>query len=107
MSHTDTFQFIQDAWLSHVEALIAKHPRQEQNRDHLTAKFREAGLGKLTRRIRSKGGFTDLPKGTAVLWVDDRDPALPGDCRVIWAPGHKCEGTLVSRKSVKDVLFGG
>lgn len=62
-----TLEGLKAAFTAAMEALIAKHPAQEANRESYTARCANARIARLTRRFRSKGGFTDVPKGTIVL----------------------------------------
>lgn len=74
-----------------VDALCAKYPRQ--SRAHNLAWLERARLGRTTRRIRSKGGFTDIAAGTLVLFADDEYAAEEGreGGLVVWAP--RADGT--------------
>jgi len=88
-------------YLMAVDALCRRYPGQEQNRPHYEAWAARAELGTLKRRVRTKGGYTDLPKGSVVLFADEDDPVLP-DTVSVWAP--RADGgenrTLVSAKHV-------
>lgn len=86
-------------YLTAVEAMIARTPIQAGNRASYQAWARSAKLGRLTRRIRTKGGTTDLAVGTHVLYARDEwaeETGRPAGW-TIW--GAKAEET----KSVVDV----
>jgi len=94
-----------------VDALCAKYPRQ--SRAHYLAWLEGAKLGRTTKRIRTKGGFTDIAKGSLVLFAADPYAAEEGRAGglEVWAP--RADGmpnhTLVGAKAVKPVceLCGG
>jgi hypothetical protein len=80
-----------------VNALCARYPKQ--SRAHYMAWLETARVGRTTKRIRSKGGFTDIAKGTFVLYAADEHGL------VVWAPRPDGEptSTLTSAKAVKPV----
>jgi hypothetical protein len=94
-----TLNTLRKAYQAAFEALVVEYPRQEANRSYHEMWAKEAQLGRLTRHVRTKGGFTDLPKGTLVLYRADTlcdKPALS-----IWTIGHRTLGTLVDLKDVR------
>jgi hypothetical protein len=64
-------QTLVNLYLSAVAALIARCPAQARNRSSYETWAAGARLGRTTRRIRTKGGLTDLPKGALVLYAKD------------------------------------
>lgn len=62
-----TLNDLRAAFRRDLERLIAMYPIQEGNRAHYEAELEGAVLGTLTRRVRTKGGLCDLPKGSPVL----------------------------------------
>jgi hypothetical protein len=91
-------------YLEAVDAMIRRYPVQEQNRAHHEAWAREAKVGRTTRRIRTKGGLTDIARGTLVLFAPD--PGADGLDRgmvSIWAPrpDGDCLRTLVGEGRVR------
>lgn len=92
-------QQIVDAFWTNFEALVAEVPRQEVWRKHHAEWLENAKLGFLARRIRTKGGYTDLAADTPVLFLADKDPRLPGMVSIYAGKGHN--RTLVPAKAVE------
>ena len=76
-----------------VDALIAKYPLQA------------AQVGRLTRHVRTKGGLTDAPAGTVVLYGPS-DMTLPGDDQpalLMWVPKLDPLCTVIAPTTVAPV----
>lgn len=74
-----TLDGLKAAYLADLTAFIAVRSAQEVNRASYEKEVAGARLAVLTKRFCSKGGFTDVPKGTVVLVLDtyrfpDEDP---------------------------------
>lgn len=72
MSNVNVKAELVTGYLASIENLIKKYPIQEQNRAYFESFARNAKVGTITHRIRTKGGLTDMAKGTKVLAI--RDP---------------------------------
>ncbi len=95
---------LRKAYLEAVERLIQRYPVQEQNRGHYEGWARSARLGRTTRRIRTKGGFTDIPRGELVLMREDQLPRSPlVGAWEVWAPrpDGDCVRTVVGANEVR------
>jgi hypothetical protein len=86
-----TLEGLKAAYVTAMEASIAKYPAQAANRDHNIARLAKARLVKLTRRFYSKGGHTDVSKGTNVLDLGS-NPFFPEHGHTFFVP--KTDGSL-------------
>lgn len=90
-NQNDTLSTLRSSFLSAVEALVAQYPAQAQNRAHYARWAEAAKLGETTRRIRTKGGYTDVARGTLVLFAANPHAAEDGMALEMWAP--RADGT--------------
>jgi len=102
---------LRTAYLIALDALIARYPGQEVNRRSHLAWLERAELGTVTRRIRTKGGYTDISRGATVLFVPE-DPELLAAERVSRPAGYevfapRADGnlgiTLVGQGTVRPI----
>lgn len=104
-NQTSTLSILRAQFLAAVEALIAQYPGQAQNRAHYVRWAESAQLGETTRRIRTKGGYTDVARGALVLFAANPYAAEDGLALEMWAPraDGKHNQTLVDAKTVRPV----
>jgi hypothetical protein len=101
---TTTAEALRTEYLEAVDGLIRRYPIQGGNRKHCEEWARSARLGRTTRRIRSKGGLTDIPRGTVVLFTPDPGPdGLDRGLVSVWAPrpDGDCLRTLAGEGGVR------
>lgn len=102
---SSTLSTLRSAYLASIEVLIARYPAQEANRASYVRWLEGARLGSLTRRVRTKGGLTDLARGSLVLFAANPYAAEDGIDLELWAP--RADGspskTLVDARTVRPV----
>ena len=103
----NTLETLRAAYLAAFSALVAKYPAQEQNRYHHEGWSSSARRGFTVKRITTKGGFTDIPAGTVVLYLEDElEDGAGRDWISVWAP--RPDGmptrTLVAATAVIEVV---
>ncbi len=106
----NTLATLRASYLAAVAALVARYPRQEQNRSSHEEWSSSARLGFTVQRIGTKGRYTDIPAGTVVLYLEDEIEREVGeDWIAVWTP--RADGmptrTLVDATAVIEVVSTG
>lgn len=70
---TSSLNTLRSLYLSAIDGLVARYPRQEANRAHYRAWAEGARLGRITRPIRTKGALSVYETGALVLFSSDRE----------------------------------
>lgn len=66
------------AWSDHFTALIAKYPAQAANHDYYARKQNAARLGRVTRKVVTKGRLSVYERGELVLvWDGHPESSFP------------------------------
>ena len=88
----NTIDTLRATYLAAFTVLVERYPRQEQNRSSHEEWSSNAKLGILNRRIRTKGGHTDIPTGAVVLYLEDElEREVGSDWVAVWFP--RADGT--------------
>ena len=97
MTHNDSHLRVQ--FVQSVARMVKRYPAQIANVPSHARFARDARWGRVVRRIRSKGGFTDIAPGSECLFqIEDTGMVL------VWAPrpDGDCVCTLADADSVKS-----
>jgi hypothetical protein len=85
---------LREQYLSHVRALIAEHPAQEQNRAYFERRVATSRLGRMRSNVRTKGSLSVMATGDLVLlWRPDWTLSHSA---TVWHPRNACDTGIQS-----------